>query len=184
MPAKKKREKQINLLPQEEFEASTLGRILHWLLSTFRFLVITTEMIVITAFLSRFYFDSKTGDLNEEIKQKQAFLATFVDFETKFRSVQEKLNVFDQITKDENIVSELITSISNKTPTDIKLASVSFDKNNQITIQADGLSEESISVFIANLNTEKRLTKTALTQVSADNKSAFINFTIISNAIN
>ena len=73
--AARKKSSRINLLPQEEFAASTLGRILAWILSTFRILVIMTELIVILAFLSRFWLDARTTDLNEEIKQYLRFTA-------------------------------------------------------------------------------------------------------------
>ena len=65
MPAKK--EPEINLLPQEEFEGSVIGRILKWGLSTFRIIVIIVEMVVMAAFLSRFWLDAKNSDLNEDI---------------------------------------------------------------------------------------------------------------------
>ena len=89
MAARKKR--QINLLPQEEFAASTLGRVLNWLLTTFRYIVIVTEIVVMTAFLSRFWLDAKSTDLNELIKQKQAVIAASADFEKEFRLTKDNL---------------------------------------------------------------------------------------------
>ena len=49
------RKEEINLLPQKGFEATTAGRILAWILSTFRIIVIITELLVMVAFLSRFW---------------------------------------------------------------------------------------------------------------------------------
>ena len=88
----------INLLPQEEFAASTLGRILAWLLSTFRIIVIFTEVIVMGVFLSRFWLDAKANDLNESLRKNQSILATTTDFENDFRDIQTKLDTFSKVT--------------------------------------------------------------------------------------
>ena len=69
--AARKKNKEINLLPQEQFAASTTGRVLAWVLSTFRMIVILTEMIVIIAFLSRFWLDIKSNDLTDEVDNQK-----------------------------------------------------------------------------------------------------------------
>jgi hypothetical protein len=38
--------KAINLLPQEEFDISIIGRTLKWAMGTFRIIVIVTEIVV------------------------------------------------------------------------------------------------------------------------------------------
>ena len=62
------KKKNINLLPKEEFDASVVGRLLRWAMGTFRIIVIITEMIVMAAFLSRFWLDAQNSDLNDEIR--------------------------------------------------------------------------------------------------------------------
>ncbi len=62
--AARKNQQLINLLPQEEFAVSTLGRILAWLMSTFRYIVIAVEMVVMLAFLSRFWLEWNTHDVD------------------------------------------------------------------------------------------------------------------------
>src|SRR3990167_1085348 len=89
----------INLLPQEEFESSTFGRVLKWLLSSFRIMVIITELVVMTAFLSRFWLDAKTTDLNDSIKQKQAVIESQNNFEKEFRKTQNRLVIFKEVTE-------------------------------------------------------------------------------------
>lgn len=83
MPARKKKTKAINLLPQEAFAKTTLGRTLTWLLSTFRIIVISVEMVVVVAFLSRFWLDARITDLNDELKQKQAVITSLATFEKR-----------------------------------------------------------------------------------------------------
>jgi len=54
-----KKEKPINLLPKDSFAETTLGRVITWFLGTFRIMVIAVELVVVAAFLSRFWLDSK-----------------------------------------------------------------------------------------------------------------------------
>ena len=91
--------KRINLLPQEEFEASVLGRILRWAMGTFRIIVIITEMIVMGAFLSRFWLDAQNSDLNDQIKISSAQISSQASFEKKFRDVQTKLKIYKDISQ-------------------------------------------------------------------------------------
>src|SRR3989344_5652085 len=111
MPAKKEKQKLINLLPQEEFTASTLGRILTWLLSSFRIIVIVSEMVVMGAFVSRFWLDAKNADLSDDIEQKQAVVTSFSDFEQQFRSIQKKLLIFSSLSKSSEAPSQTIETL-------------------------------------------------------------------------
>src|SRR3989344_780469 len=88
---KSKEQIKINLIPQDEFESSTFGRVLKWALSTFRIMVIVTELLVMSAFLSRFWLDARNSDLNEEIEIKKAQIGAYQDVEDSFRKYQAKL---------------------------------------------------------------------------------------------
>ena len=87
----KKKTSVINLLPQEEFRKSPVGRILHWATTTFRTIVIITELIVIVAFLSRFSLDAKNADLNDIVRQNQSIIESYKDFEIEFRQIQQRI---------------------------------------------------------------------------------------------
>lgn len=161
MPARKKKEEQINLLPQKGFQASTAGRLLSWILSTFRVIVIVTEIIVMIAFLSRFYFDAQNSDLNEEIDHKQAVLSAARDFEGKYKDVQNRLRLFSAIISEETPYSVILTSVKSSVPADVVLTSVSGEKNSFkiIGITPNG---RSIQQFIVNLGQNKSFTEIIL----------------------
>ena len=89
----KSKKEEINLLPQKGFASTTAGRILAWILSTFRIIVIVTEIIVMVAFLSRFWLDAQNTDLDEEITQKQALIAASLGFEKRFKQTQSVVPV-------------------------------------------------------------------------------------------
>lgn len=164
MPARKKQEDEINLLPQKGFQTSTTGRVLAWILSTFRIIVIVTEMIVMIAFLSRFWFDAQNSDLNEKILHKQAALSALIDFERKFKDVQKRLAIYSSSTKREISNTEVLNLIKNSLPSDVILASITLEKD-KIKITGITPSEKSMQQLIVNLSSnQKKFTDVNLTE--------------------
>lgn len=83
----------LNFLPSDRFEYSKLGRFLKWALSAGRYLVVFTELIVIVAFISRFWFDRQLTDLREQRVQKSALVDSFKNIQNKFLATQAMFNL-------------------------------------------------------------------------------------------
>lgn len=141
--------KPINLLPQEEFNASTTGRVLKWATGTFRVLVIATEIVVMGAFLSRFWLDAQNSNLNNTIKAKSAQISAQSEIENTFRSIQTKLNIISQI-KDVQKTSEYLNKITVSVPANTTLSRVTVS-DASIQIQGSSIVDAEILQFIANL---------------------------------
>ncbi len=175
--ANKKEKNAINLIPKSEFESSTLGRILSWLLTTFRYIVIATEMVVMLAFFSRMWLDAKNADLADEIRQKQAVLSATSDFETIFKNNQQKLSLLHDLFAMEGTKSHIFESVVASTPEDIVLSAYS-DSDSGIAITGDSPTEMSIAQFLVNLKAIKAVTSVNLTQIKIDQDSSLLSFSI------
>jgi len=162
--------KPINLLPQEEFDVSIIGRTLKWAMGTFRIIVIVTEMIVMAAFLSRFWLDAQNSDLSDTIKVKSAQISAQADIENQFRSIQSKLNIVQQIDA-ATPYSQKVDSIVSDVPADVVLTSISVS-DGSILIKGLSLSELSIAQFVVNLESDKSFTAVDLGQVSSSESNA------------
>lgn len=169
--------KKINLIPQDEFGASSMGRILKWALSSFRVMVIITELVVMSAFLSRFWLDARNSDLNEEINVSKSQIIAYKDIESEFRLLQKKISMAKDIYSRPK-VSNIITNISKLIPNDVSLISIS-DTENQILVKASSFSEAAIAQFIINFEGSKNFSDTILSQVSSGiDNSELTSFTI------
>src|SRR5688500_5727921 len=91
MPAHNKNKTAINLLSREGFEYTQLGKTLAWLLSAGRTIVIVTELVVITAFLSRFWLDKTLTDLSQANNSKKAQIEASQAFEQEFKNAQIRI---------------------------------------------------------------------------------------------
>lgn len=167
----------INLLPDDQFQSSTLGRILKWALSSFRVMVIITELVVMSAFLSRFWLDARNSDLNEELNVNKAQVLAYSNTEKEFRTYQKKLTILKSLYNEDQS-SKLITSISDVTPSDIVLSTIQKSKEG-LQIKAISYTEQAIAQFLVNLSQVGGLSEVNLSQVasSVDN-DAITTFTI------
>lgn len=159
-----KKKKEINLLPVDKFAASSLGRILAWLLKTFRIIVMSVEMVVMIAFLSRFWLDAKNSDLNDEVKQKRALIEAQANFEEEFTNIQKKLYVFSKITSNQYSTVSEIDLITQNIPSEIFLENIIFSKET-ITINGFSPFEKSISQFMVNIENTDNFESVDLTGI-------------------
>jgi Tfp pilus assembly protein PilN len=154
MPAKR----DISLLPNREFNESSLGRLINWITTSGRYIVIFTELIVIGAFLSRFWLDRKNSDLSDEIRQGEAILESTSDFENEYRLLQSKLKfATTALAQDQETVNQL-TILSQNLPSNVLFETLGFAKDQDdqpiLRIKASSNSETDLVDFITNLTLE------------------------------
>ncbi|KKQ92114.1 MAG: Fimbrial assembly family protein [Microgenomates group bacterium GW2011_GWC1_39_7b] len=166
--------KSINLLPQEEFEASTIGRVLKWATGTFRIIVIITEMVVMAAFLSRFWLDAQNSDLTDSIKIRSAQISAQGDLEKRFREIQTKLDIFKALALIPK-PGDRVENVTSKTPTDVILSSMAVQENS-MSIKGTASNELAIAQFASNLKNEPSFKKVELNSInsSEDNSGSTI----------
>jgi Tfp pilus assembly protein PilN len=157
--------KAINLLPQEEFDVSILGRTLKWAMGAFRIIVIVTEMIVMGAFLSRFWLDAQNSDLSNAIKIKSAQIAAQASVEKEFRDVQAKLSIVKQLEA-ATPLSQKIEKITSKLPPGVNLKTVSVLEDSA-QVKGTTAAEIGIAQFIANLKADPSFKSVELSQLSS-----------------
>lgn len=174
MAAQKK--KPITLLPQEGFETTTLGHVLSWALTAGRAIVILTELAVILAFISRFWFDRTLTDLNDQIKQKSTLINASSSFEQQYRSVQTRLVTISQLTQQSDPAT-LTDTILAQVPPEVKLNQLSL-KREVAQITGVSLTEAGIELLISQLE-KTELGEVTLSQLGvASGEEIGIKFTI------
>jgi len=168
MPA----EDQVNLLPKDEFESSPVGKFIKWAVGIGRWIVVLTEFVVICAFLSRFYFDTKLANLFDDIKQKQAIVDSALPFEERFRLVQERIKIVKALLAEEKHPSDLFVEVTG-------LLTGMGTEEEKLVLKGYFLSEKSLKVFLSGLMSSPHLEEVILENVATqkDNPSA-VNFSI------
>jgi hypothetical protein len=145
----------VNLVPPSEFESGFWGKFLKWAVTTGRYMIILTEMVVIIAFLMRFKLDEDMRNLNEQINGQVAFLQSQSNQEIQFKRLQKKIVLANKMLMQRSeptlmldylearLQPEIVVKRRNITPYDITLTATTLSDRamGQLmsTISADGV---------------------------------------------
>lgn len=168
----------INLLPGEELTKSgPLGKFLIWILSYGRYIIIGTEIIVLTVFLSRFRLDRELTDLHESIAQKQAVIMAASDTEQKIRTIQENLRLIKELGKGRDFPPKIFSVFESLTPNDITLSDLYLDAG-KISFTATALSNTSFSDFLNNLSASGSFSDINVENIAKNYKGPGVQFKV------
>jgi Tfp pilus assembly protein PilN len=169
----------INLLTQDEFSQSFIGKILLWTLSVGRYIVVFTELIVILSFLSRFKLDRDLTDINESIEKQKRIIESYAELEQDFRLVQSQLDFVADHHQTYDIGYTL--NILKKTlPPDVRIESVHANDQG-FTLSATALSMSGFAQFVQGLQRDNAVADVALGKVLNQNQGLNIEFELVTN---
>ncbi len=162
--------KELSLLPDSENPDSFGAKIIKWLTTVGRWVIVLTEFIVVSAFISRFWLDRKNSDLSETIRQQQAILETTQSFENEFNSFQQRLKFIRSFYNNDVQYNQKITYLIKSTPNDLVYQNISIKKdetNNHISATAllTAFNETSLISFINNLTLNPNIESVKINQI-------------------
>ncbi len=175
--------KKINLAILEGFENTTLGRAVSWALSAGRAVVVLTELLVILAFLSRFWLDRQLVDLNEQNAAREAQVKAQSSFEAQFRSAQNRISEFEKLTTSgassatKQGVAETVQDIAKLLPADVSLVTVSFTEG-KFQLNGVALSEGGLAGFVKALEGSGKYAGATIKDIALGTGGATLNFLI------
>ncbi len=166
MAAKKK---EISLLPDSENSNALVNKLLRWVTTVGRAIIIVTELVVVSAFISRFWLDRKNSDLSEIIRQQKAILESTQQFENEYALLQARLTALSQDKQQTSPTLDTnIESLASTVPPGVSLQSIRIDSSNDISsvsISAISYDEAAIVNFISNLSLNKNFTNVDIKKI-------------------
>lgn len=166
----------INLLPQST--PSLSERFFSFLLTYGRFIIIGTEVIVLTAFVLRFKLDRDFIDLHDRIKQQEAIVRSLASVEQRSRKLQERLSYIASLNQKGEGGKEILRDIPSFVPTNVVFETLSI-QDKKLTIGAKTLSGEGLSSFVRRMRGNTRFSDIALDNVTRDESiGGQIRFTV------
>lgn len=178
-PAHQKLDIRVNLVPQDPFFETVLGRFLKWALSVGRYIVIFTEMIVILSFASRFTLDRMVTDLNSAIHQKERVISSYGDLEKNFRFVQKQIGDYQQFKQESNLV-DIFPILNNSVPANVVFETLLI-RPSSINFTGSALSQNALNVLVNNLQLSPYFTEVSINKIeSRGEKITGFNFDVSS----
>lgn len=165
-----------NLLNQKGDQVPLPTRLLKWLISSGRYIVIFVEMIVIGAFVYRYKLDADLVGLQEEISTQSAYVQSLKQDEDLIRLTQFQLSSIRQ-TRDARIdYPEIFTKIATATPEDLRLTNITIERSlTQTAIAITGVtsSNSQLSTFLKLLKQDPIFSQMNLSNISFDSDTVF-----------
>lgn len=155
----------INLLGEQDLSHTPWGRMVSWATSWGRYIMITTEIVVLLAFISRFSIDRKLTDLTEEVSQKQAIIEANQSFEQEIKSLQNKTKAAKKIIGEQSLPVDVVLLMETVLPLDAYLTSFEINQN-KLTASVVVGTAQGFSQLLANLTSSKILRQVTLGSVN------------------
>jgi Tfp pilus assembly protein PilN len=166
----------VNLLNQDDFSQSAVGKVMLWALSIGRYIVVFTELIVILSFLSRFTLDRRLTDLNEEIARQKAIILSYGTLEADFRDLQQRLKIIHQQTPSLT-APQILTLVNRILPPDVRLIDMNINAG-QLQFNAIALSSQGFAQFVTAILTQNTFNQVTLGSVSSEDQGNTIEFSL------
>jgi Tfp pilus assembly protein PilN len=160
---------QISLLPTQE-RVSVGEKFLNFCLTVGRYIVIGTQIVVLSCFLARFKFDRQLEDLSESIEQKQVILQSFRQQEREIRLLQTQLEEIKQIREEKRDTEQLLQNLVDLLPPPIFLEDLTL-KQNKIFLTATAYSTQDLATFLNRILLSIAFREPALGEVTVDKGS-------------
>ncbi len=170
MPAKK----ELSLLPDSENINSNWGRALRWLTTVGRFVIVVTELVVVSAFLSRFYLDRKNADLSETLRQQKAILESTKEFESEFDFLQARINYIKTFRSTDAQLTSKLSLLASSIPPDVIVSALNVTNGHvpktQIHLIAYTLQQDSIITMVTNMSLNPQIKSIEIARIEKKTK--------------
>ncbi len=159
----------INLIPEDPFFKTILGRTLRWALSVGRYIVIFTELLVILSFVARFTLDRQLTDLNDAIHGQKTAIQAYGQLEDKVRLAQAKVDQYRQIEQRRNL-SEVFPALSRIIPTGVLLDELVINQK-RVMLNGRTTSQTSLNTLINNLQLSADFSQISVDKIEASGQN-------------
>lgn len=151
----------INLLIKSKTGDSLSEQFLSWILTYGRYIIIITQIIVLSVFFFRFKIDRDHTDLKELVTQKQAILESLTDLETEIRRIQGRLANIQTISAHQDSILKVIRFLQQRSPTDTTYTNLILNSD-RISFLASSGNLRSFSYMLRQLQQDKKFSEVTL----------------------
>ncbi len=169
----------LNLLKPQSNPEKLLVKLIHWLLSSGRFIFMVVNAVVLIAFGARFKLDADLAAKKEAIEEQIPYIESLKPYEILIRETQLKLSTIDTVKKSSLDWSATLKKIADQTPISVKITGINIKKDvGAATVSIAGQTPNSrdLTSFINGLKEETEFSGVNLT--SAELEQGTIKFSI------
>lgn len=171
------KQKSINLIPTDKFSKTVVGRVINWLLSTFRVIVILVEFVVMGAFLSRFWLDAKNSDVTDELRDRQFVVEASQDIEDEMNLFLTKVKRLQNLSQVNTPTLDFITFLPGTIPPEVTLTNIEVYATS-CSLSGTTVNENYIHQLLVNLNAKDAISSATISSMVTNKETGFLDFQI------
>lgn len=165
----------INLLPEKEKDL--LDKSIYFVLHYLRYVLVITQIVVISVFFYRFKIDQEIIDLKDELQQKQEIVAVSEPLLKEAEIVDIKTKQTREILVDQARFAESFTYFLDTFPQKINLKRLDV-VGDVYKFDASGIDPEIIRAYFTRLKQEKRFKKVLIGSIRRTGVDFVVPFTL------
>lgn len=171
----------LNLLHPKEAPAKLPERFLKWLITYGRFIVIFVEVIVVTAFLTRFKLDADLDDLKRQINLDLPYIEGLSTDEALIKQTQNKLALIDTTYLNGDKWQETVVGLADQTPLSVTFTGLLLEEKDETSVnfRITGFtpSNSDLGIFLNNLRNQEGFREINLANISFDQQQILFAIT-------
>lgn len=169
----------IDLLRPQSEPQKIVVRLIRWVLSSGRYLIVFVEILVLAAFVSRFKLDSDISETQDEIDSKIPFIQSLKGDEALIRKFQSQLTSIKSLKPKRPDFIDITGRIAAQTPGGVTLSNLNLAAAaGQTNLKLIGVAQnnDQLASFVSGLKSDPVFSGVNLGSVSLD--QGLINFSI------
>lgn len=163
----------INLLPEKERDF--LDKSIYFVLHYLRYVLVITQIVVISVFFYRFKIDQEIIDLKDELTQKQEIVAVSNPLLKQAEIVDLKTKQIREVLINQAQFSESFTYFLDTFPLHLTIKRLDI-RGGVYKFDAITTNPETIRSYLARLKQEKRFKEITLGSIKRDGIEFFVPF--------
>lgn len=152
----------INLFPPPE--QTLLDRLIFFSFHYLRYILVITQLVVLSVFTYRFAVDQDIVDLKDSLKQKQEIITVSSPLLQQVVSTDKKTTIIKSLIKDQSSFSQMLAYYLERFPQDITAQKLSVAPN-EIDLQGTAKQISTLQNFYNRLKKENRFKQIELKNV-------------------
>lgn len=161
----------INLLPEKELDL--LDKTIYFALHYLRYVLVITQIVVISVFFYRFKIDQEIIDLKDELQQKQEIVAVSDPLLKQAEIVDLKTKQIREILIDQATFSESFTYFLDTFPLLLTIRQLEI-RDGTYKFDATTPDPETIRSYLERLKVDKRFKEIVLGSIKRDGNEFFV----------
>jgi len=165
----------INLLPEKEKDF--LDKSIYFVLHYLRYVLVLTQIVVISVFFYRFKIDQEIIDLKDGLQQKQEIVAVSDPLLKQAEVVDLKTKQIREVVVDQASFSESFTYFLSTFPLQLTIGQLSI-RDGSYAFEVTTTDPETIRTYVARMKLDKRFKDVVLGSIKRNGSIFIAPFTL------